>query len=154
MTKIILLRGNEYEHEVIDKIVKEVFKKINRARLHIANYPIGLEYRVLHVKSLLDEGCDHGVYVVGIYGTGGMGKSTLAKETFNCVADQFECICFLHNVRESSTQNGLKYLQEEILSKTVGLEIKLGAVSEGIPIIKKTLYRKKVFFFNKEKRFC
>lgn len=135
---------NKYEHEIIEKIVKQVFNKIYRARLHVANYPVGLESRVLHVKSLMDVGCHRGVYMVGIYGTGGMGKSTLARATFNFIADQFECLCFLHNIRENSDQNGLKYLQEELLSKTVGLDLMLGDVSEGIPIIKKALGQKKV----------
>ncbi|MCI26759.1 resistance protein, partial [Trifolium medium] len=69
--------------------------------------------------SLLDKGSDDGVHIVGIYGTGGL-------------------------VRENSANNDLKHLQEELLLKTIGLEIKLADVSEGIPIIKERLCRKKI----------
>jgi hypothetical protein len=94
------------------------------------------------VKSLLDKGTNDEVRMIGLYGTGGLGKSTLAKAIYNFIADQFEGFCFLHNVRENSAN--LKHLQEELLLKTIGLNIKLGDVSEGIPIIKERLHKKKI----------
>ncbi|XP_058722613.1 disease resistance protein RPV1-like isoform X2 [Vicia villosa] len=133
-----------YEFKFITEIVEYISTKINRVPLHIADYPVGLQSRVQHVKSLLDKGSDEGVYMVGLYGTGGLGKSTLAKAIYNLIADQFEGLCFLHNVRENSTKNNLKHLQEELLLKTIGLEVKLGDVSEGVPIIKERLCGKKI----------
>ncbi|XP_058722608.1 disease resistance protein RPV1-like [Vicia villosa] len=133
-----------YEYKFIGEIVKYISNKINRVPLHVANYPVGLQSRVQHVKSLLDKGSDEGVYMVGLYGTGGLGKSTLAKAIYNFIADQFDGLCFLHNVRENSTKNKLKHLQEELLLKTIGLEVRLGDTSEGVPIIKERLCRKKI----------
>ncbi|RHN52417.1 putative TIR domain, winged helix-turn-helix DNA-binding domain-containing protein [Medicago truncatula] len=133
-----------YEYELIGKIVKEISNKISRQPLHVANYPIGLQSRVQQVKSLLDERSDDGVHMVGLYGTGGLGKSTLAKAIYNFIADQFECSCFLENVRENSASNKLKHLQEELLLKTLQLEIKLGGVSEGISHIKERLHSMKI----------
>jgi len=134
----------EYEHDIIEKIVECISNKINRVSLHVANYPVGIQSRVQQVKSLLDNGSDDEVHMVGIYGTGGLGKSTLARAVYNFVADQFQGLCFLHNVRENSTQNNLKHLQEELLLKIAGLNIKIGDVSEGIPIIMERLCRKKI----------
>ncbi|RHN52396.1 putative P-loop containing nucleoside triphosphate hydrolase, leucine-rich repeat domain, L [Medicago truncatula] len=82
--------------------------------------------------------------MVGLHGAGGMGKSTLAKAIFNFIADQFEGSYFLEDVKENSTLNNLKHLQEKILMKTVRLDDKLGGVSEGITKIKKMLCQKKI----------
>ena len=71
---ICILYLGRYEHEVIQKIVEEVSRKINRSPLHVANYPIGLESRVQEVNSLLDVGSNQGVSMVGIYGIGEIGK--------------------------------------------------------------------------------
>ncbi|KEH16066.1 disease resistance protein (TIR-NBS-LRR class) [Medicago truncatula] len=133
-----------YEYEFIGEIVKYISNKTSRQPLHVANYPVGMKSRVQQVKSLLDERSDDGVHMVGLYGTGGLGKSTLAKAIYNFIADQFECSCFLENVRENSASNKLKHLQLELLLKTLQLEIKFGGVSEGIPYIKERLHRKKV----------
>ncbi|KEH26838.1 disease resistance protein (TIR-NBS-LRR class) [Medicago truncatula] len=135
---------NGYEYEFIEKIVKYVSSKINRVPLYVADYPVGLQSRVLKVNSFLDLRSNGEVQMLGIYGTGGMGKTTLARAVYNSIADQFDGLCFLHNVRENSAKYGLEHLQEKLLSKLVELDVKLGDVNEGIPIIKQRLHRKKV----------
>ncbi|KAG4914976.1 hypothetical protein JHK87_052533 [Glycine soja] len=50
--------GEEYEYKFIQRIVELVSKKINRAPLHVADYPVGLESRMQEVKELLDVGSD------------------------------------------------------------------------------------------------
>lgn len=60
------------------------------------------------------------------------------------MVDQFEVLCFLHNVRENSIKHSLEHVQEILLSKTNEPNIQLGDVHEGIPLIKQSLHRKKV----------
>ncbi|KAL2335000.1 hypothetical protein Fmac_016213 [Flemingia macrophylla] len=137
-------QGNQNEYDFIGDIVKEVSQKINRTLLHVADYPVGLESPVLQVISLLDGDFD-GVHMVGIHGIGGVGKTTIYRAIYNLIADQFEGLSFLGNVRENSTKHGLVHLQQTLPSKTIGENgIKLGTVNVGIQIIKHRLHLKKV----------
>ncbi|XP_061366470.1 disease resistance protein RUN1-like [Gastrolobium bilobum] len=135
---------NENEYEFIEKIVKMVSNKINRAPLHVADYPVGLESKVREVISLLNVGSD-GIHMIGIHGIGGIGKTTVARAIYNAIAESFEALCFLDNVRENSIKHGLEHIQETLISKVFGeKDIKLASVKEGITIIKHRLHRKKV----------
>ena len=46
------------------------------------------------------------VFMVGICGFGGIGKTTISKVVYNRIAHRFEGSCFLENVRERSKING------------------------------------------------
>ncbi|KAK2351420.1 disease resistance protein RUN1 [Trifolium repens] len=74
--------GNDYEHNFIENIVKDVYDKINRVPLYVADYLVGLESRISKVNSLLDLKSNDGVCIIGIHGTGEhMGKEIVRRES-------------------------------------------------------------------------
>ncbi|XP_021833400.1 TMV resistance protein N-like [Prunus avium] len=134
------LKDGEYEATFINNIVDEILSKVlGRTYLNVAKYPVGIRSHVQDVKKLLDVG-GNGRRMVGIWGTSGIGKTTIAKAIWNEIAHKFEGSCFLPNVREGS----LVQLQETLLDKLLGKNLKIGNVDEGIGVITERLGHKKI----------
>ena len=140
------MNGSCTEIEFIQGIVKEVSNsKLNRMPLFVAKYPVGINSRADAIELLLDiESND--VRMVGIYGLGGVGKTTIAKAIYNRIFYLFDGRSFLENIREKSeTNEGIIQLQETLLFDILGNEnLKVGNISRGINIINESLCGKRV----------
>ena len=134
-----------FESKFITKIVDEISRKVNPAYLHVANYPVGIDSHVKEIIDLLNLGTND-VRIVGIYGMGGTGKTTIAKAVYNKIYHEFEGRSFLFNIKETSEQqDGLIHLQEQLLYDILKKkDRKIGNVDEGINLIKKRFCRRKV----------
>ncbi|KAJ9676054.1 hypothetical protein PVL29_024849 [Vitis rotundifolia] len=138
------LRNYRYESEVIENIIDDVLKTSHQL-LHVGNNIIGMNLRLEKLKSLIEVESND-VRMVGIYGFGGIGKTTMSKAIYNEISTKFEGISFLENVREKSKDDyGLVQLQQQLINSI--LKRKNPTISnghEGIRVIKKRLQTKKV----------
>ncbi|XP_052197914.1 disease resistance protein RPV1-like isoform X2 [Diospyros lotus] len=133
------------ESKLIDEIIKDISDKLKD--ISPSSNPkglIGIDSRIERVKSLLCIGKSD-YEVVGIWGMGGIGKTTIAEAVFNQISGQFEGNCFIANVREESKRcGGLVHLRKKVLSQILEEEY----VDFGTPNIsqfmKSRLKRKKV----------
>ncbi|CAJ1952850.1 unnamed protein product [Sphenostylis stenocarpa] len=119
LSEVATLSGwhiNGLESKFVKRIVEEILSKLNRTYLSVAKHPVGLDPPVNDIKSLLETGLDD-VRSIGIYGIGGIGKTTVAKAVYNHIANQYEGSAFIANVRDVSSQRfGIVRLQEALLS--------------------------------------
>ena len=78
------------------------------------------------------------VCMVGIWGIGGIGKTTIAKAIYNQLRIKFEASCFLENVGEIAKKSrGIIDLQEQILSSVHGNgNIRVEGAAKGTTMIK------------------
>ncbi|KAM5552907.1 hypothetical protein ABKV19_025237 [Rosa sericea] len=133
-----------YETEFINDIVGELSARVVNpsCEWHVAQYPIGLESCIQDVDSLLKT--EENIFrMVGIWGTGGIGKTTIAKAVFNSICHKFETNCFLADVRSHS--NGLAQLQERLLHDVLrDSNLKVSSVDQGVSFIKERMQNKKV----------
>ncbi|KAJ6859277.1 disease resistance protein RPV1-like [Populus alba x Populus x berolinensis] len=134
------LGNSELESEFIEKIVGDVLKKLHAMpSSHTTTGQFGIDVRVSEVESLLDmESPD--VLIVGIWGMGGIGKTTIAEAVCNKVRSQFEGI-FVENFRQQSD------LRRSFLSRLLGQETlnTMGFLSFRDSFVRDRLRRIKVF---------
>ncbi|XP_062030233.1 disease resistance protein RPV1-like [Rosa rugosa] len=135
-----------YESLFIDRIVEEISTQVKEPTyLDMPKCQVGLDSRVQDMLEILDVDRDD-VRMVGIWGTGGIGKTTIAKAVYNKIAHKFKASCFLANVREGSEPHGgLVNLQNIILSKiVVGKELMATNVYEGSTLLRERLRDKRI----------
>ncbi|XP_054796561.1 TMV resistance protein N-like isoform X2 [Prosopis cineraria] len=112
------------ETQVIQDVVEAIWNKLCSKLPSYDDYNlVGMVSRIVEINSLLKIGLGE-VLFVGIWGMGGIGKTTLARVVYENISDQFEICCFLADIRETSERKGKVYLQRELLSHVSNIKIK------------------------------
>uniref|UniRef100_A0A7N2RB02 ADP-ribosyl cyclase/cyclic ADP-ribose hydrolase n=1 Tax=Quercus lobata TaxID=97700 RepID=A0A7N2RB02_QUELO len=132
------------EAEVIEDIVKVIINKPNYTFFVATKGLVGISSRVEKLMSHLDIE-SNGVRIIGIWGTGGMGKTTIARVVYSMISDQFEACSFISNVRDVYKKYGILQLQQTLLEDLLILrDVKVKDVENGVFMIKDRLRHKKI----------
>ncbi|XP_057986618.1 disease resistance protein RUN1-like [Hevea brasiliensis] len=132
------------ESQLCEEVADHILKKLYPISFTASTGLVGIDSHVDKIMSLL---CIEptSIRVIGIWGMGGIGKTTIAEILFSRICNQFDCFCFLRNVREKSEKYGLVDLRKSFFSELLGIEIRnLDMLSVVPPSIKDSLNRKKV----------
>ncbi|CAN6544777.1 unnamed protein product [Malus baccata var. baccata] len=127
------------EADLVTEVVNEIWSQLNRKSSSVLKGLVGMERCIHEIESsLCIDSLD--VYTVGIWGMGGIGKTTLADAVFHRLSSKFEASCFLENVREKSAKDGLVHLRNTLLSEI----LKENDLNIGTPTIGSDLVRKRM----------
>ncbi|KAK9928414.1 hypothetical protein M0R45_025551 [Rubus argutus] len=148
LTRVADLSGwdsTKYEDDgkLIEEIVEDTFKKLIYISSSKAIGLVGMDSHIKEMSLRLFRGVND-VRVVGIWGMGGIGKTTIARAVYDQIAWQFEHSCFLDNVKEAFINKREAQMQEELLSRLLKEKVQSVGLNRGRNMIMERLGKKEV----------
>ncbi|WMV53186.1 hypothetical protein MTR67_046571 [Solanum verrucosum] len=117
------------ESECIRELVDDVSSKLCKTSSSYLQDIVGIDTHLEKVKSLLEMETND-VRILGIWGMGGVGKTTIAKAVFDTLSPQFQGASFLADVKETNT-NEMHSLQNILLSELLREDKRYVNIEEG-----------------------
>ncbi|XP_014622717.1 disease resistance protein RPV1 isoform X2 [Glycine max] len=131
------------ESNMIEDIIKVILQKLNHKYPNDFRGQFVSDENYASIESLLKIDSEE-VRVIGIWGMGGIGKTTIAEVIFHKISSRYEGSSFLKNVAEESKRHGLNYICKELLSKLLREDLHIDTPKVIPSIITRRLKRKKV----------
>ncbi|KAL5062950.1 hypothetical protein RYX36_024687, partial [Vicia faba] len=135
------------EAKLVKKIVEDILTKLDVSLLSITEFPIGLDSHVQKLTQMIDAQ-SRKACMIGIWGMGGSGKTTIAKALYNRIHRKFEGrASFIESIRESceSDTRGIIHLQQQLLSDLLKIKQEIHSIASGITKIETRLRGQKAF---------
>ena len=105
---------------------------------------VGIYPRMVELELVLAIGSND-VRFIGVWGMGGMGKTTLARVVYHMVSKEFEAYSFIEDVRENFEKHGLVGLQQKLISNILEeTYLKIRDKYDGVLKIRNRLCRRRI----------
>ncbi|XP_039165075.1 disease resistance protein RPV1-like isoform X2 [Eucalyptus grandis] len=112
----ILKKMKKMEDEAGERLADVKTSDRNYYTIAAVQNVVGIDLRAKQITDLLEMEVNDEVRIIGIYGTDGIGKTTLAKAVYKRISSCFDSCSFLAEVEET-TQNshGIQFLQNKLI---------------------------------------
>ncbi|KAB1671070.1 hypothetical protein [Gossypium barbadense] len=139
------IKGGKFdrpETDYIKEVVEYVMKKLRHIGFESASEElVGIENQKNAILELFKQ---KDCRVIGLWGMGGQGKTTLAEAVYKKFSSEFESRWFLQNVREEIKKQGKESLRNKFLSELLKSNVDIDTPSIGSTLTQERLNKKKV----------